>query len=165
MRMPAMTAAAALMVAACTTGTEAPPTISDITVETDLTAIQSREAVEFWQSLSSDLETALAAEFAGRIDPSGNPLVVDIDELSMQRSFGAGVTVEDANLSGRATLVTPGDGFEDDTYTITASSSDVIGNLPENTDVVTISPTSDAYYRAIVQAFARGTADAFSGGA
>lgn len=165
MRMPAMTAAAALMAAACSSNVQAPPTISDITVETDLTAIQTREAVEFWQSLSSDLETALAEEFAGRIDPAGNPLVVDIDELSIQRSFGGNVTLEDASLSGRATLVTPGDGFEDETYTITASSSDVINNLPQGTDVVTISPTSDEYYRAIVQAFARGTADSFDGGA
>jgi hypothetical protein len=41
----------------------------------------------------------------------------------------------------------------------------VVTYLPEGSDIVSVKPTSTEYYNAIVQAFARGTAQALSGAA
>ena len=41
---------------------------------------------------------------------------------------------------------------------MTATSADVVTYLPQGSNIVSIQPTSAEYYRAIVQAFARGTA-------
>lgn len=156
---------AGLLLAACASEPDR-LLVSEINVQTDLSAVQSPQAVARWQALDSDLQTALAAELAGNISPAGQVLAVDIDELSLSESYAPGVTIEDARLTGTATLLSPGDGFPDTSYNITVTSSDVVSYLPPGTDVVTISPTSQDYYEAVVRAFARGTANAFrTGGA
>jgi hypothetical protein len=48
-------------------------------------------------------------------------------------------------------------------YDVTASSQDVVNYLPPGSNVMSISPTSREYYDAILQAFARGTAQVLSG--
>ena len=77
-------------------------------------------------------------------------------------SFASGATTETARLSGRVTLLNP-DGTTAAAYDVTATSRDVVDLLPAGTNIVTVSPTSQEYYQAIVQAFARGAAVALSG--
>ena len=60
-----------------------PLTISGVTVQADLPAVGSPQAVAYWQNLSDDLETAIAAQFVGRIDPAGKQITVDVDEISL----------------------------------------------------------------------------------
>lgn len=157
-------AGAALALAACTAAEPDRPPISDITVETDLSAIQSREASTYWQSLSDDLETALATELAGQIDPAGNALVVDIDELALTETYLSNASLEDARLSGVATLVTPGDGRPDAAFNVTATANDVVPYLAQGAAADTLSSTSREYYDAVVRAFAAGTAEALNSG-
>jgi hypothetical protein len=162
MRTLGLLAGAALMLAACGGGQEnVPLTISEVTVQADLPAVGSREAVAYWQNLSNDLETAIAAQFVGRIDPTGKRIDVDVDEISLTSPFASAATAETARLSGRVTLINP-DGTDAAVYDVTATSQDVVSFLPTGTDIVTIQPTSAEYYRAIVQAFARGTAQTLS---
>lgn len=149
---------------ACASGSPDPLLVSSIAVTTDLSAVQSREAVEYWQNLSDDLETALASEFAGSINPNGHPITVDIDELSLSETFVAGATVDNAQLSGLVTLgdIEP-DARPDPSYTITATAQDATPFLQAD-NVVEINPTTPAYYDAIVKAFARGAAEALVSG-
>ena len=162
MRTLAVVAGAAIVLAACAREPE-PLLISEISVDTDLPAIQGPQAVAYWQNLSADLETALAAEFAGQTDPLGKRILVDVDELSLTTAFVPGATVEDAVLSGRVTLENT-DGTTAAAYDVTASASDATAYLPPGSNVVQISPTSDEYYQAIVLAFASGAADAIAAG-
>lgn len=149
-----LSGAAALFLAACAGSQEQPPLmISDVTVETDLAAVGSRQAVSYWQSLSADLETAIANEFLGRIDPAGPRITVDVDEISLNSPFSA-TAAETARLSGRVELISPA-GTTDAAYDVTATAQDVADFLPQG---VTVPPTSADYYAAIVQAFARGVA-------
>ena len=103
MRTLGLLAGAALVLAACAGGEPEPLTISEITVEADLPAIGSPQAVAYWQGLSADLETALAAEFAGQLDPLGKRILVDVDELTLTSGFAAGATAR-GRAAGR-----PGD--------------------------------------------------------
>lgn len=163
MRMSGLLTAAALVLAACAGGQkEKPLLISEIHVETDLTAVGSRGAVNYWKSLSADLETAIAAEFAGYIDPTGNKVLVDIDEISLRSAFETGATAETARLTGQVQLLNPA-GTQEAVYNVTASAQDIVTYLPAGSNIVAVKPTSAEYYHAIVQAFARGTAQALRG--
>jgi hypothetical protein len=162
MRGLALIAGSGLILAACASNAPEPFTISGVEVQTDLSAMQSREAVAYWQTLSADLETAIAAEFAGELDPTGKSVIVDIDELSLSETYVAGGSIEDARLSGLVS-VENADGTNAGAYNVTASSSDAVSYLPEGTTAV--SPTSAEYYQAIVRAFARGTAESVRSGA
>ena len=160
MRPLATLAGAALLLAACAGSQQPEPmTISEVTVNADLSAIGSRQAVSYWQGLSGDLETAIAAEYVGRTDPKGKHIDVDVDELSLNSPFAAGATAETAKLSGRVTLTNP-DSTTAAAYDVTASAQDVATYLPSGSNLVSIPPTSAEYYRAVVQAFAEGTATA-----
>jgi hypothetical protein len=162
MKPLAMLTGAAVLLAACAGAQqEAPLTISEVTVNADLASIGSSEAVSYWQGLSGDLETAIANEFVGRIDPTGETIVVDVDELSLNSPFVAGATAETARLSGRVELFNTA-GTSEGAYNITASAQDVADFLPTGT-LTSVPPTSTDYYRAIVQAFARGVEVTLSG--
>ncbi len=162
MRPFGLLAGASLLIAACASQPE-PLTISDVTVNTDLSAVGSRQAVNYWQGLSGDLETAIASQFAGRIDPAGDKVVVTVDNLSLNSPFTAGATAETARLSGRVEVFNPA-GTSDGAYNVVATSQDVADFLPSGTSVTSVPPTSTAYYQAIVQAFARGAATAIETG-
>lgn len=157
MKSLGLLAGAALLLAACASSEPEPLTISDVTVETDLAAVGSREAVGYWKGLSGDLETAIANQFVGRIDPAGPTIRVDIDELSLNSPFVSGATAETAVLTGRVDLVSPAETTVS-SYNVTARAQDVQDFLPSETNLTTVPATSAAYYQAIVQAFARGVA-------
>lgn len=163
MRTLGLLTAAAIALAACAGGEQNKPLmISQIQVETDLPAVGSREAVNYWKSLSADLETAIASEFAGYIDPTGNKIVVDIDEISLRSAFATGATAETARLTGQVQLLNPA-GTQEAVYNVSASAQDIATYLPAGSNIVAVKPTSAEYYRAVVQAFARGTAQALRG--
>lgn len=153
---------ASLLLAACAGSDDAPMTISEVQVQTDLSAIGSREAVTYWKTLSDDLETAIADQFVGRLDPEGNVITVDVDELSLTSPFAVGADVETARLSGRVELLNPA-GTSEGAWNVTATAQDVADFLPPGSNLVSLPPTTPEYYRAIVQAFARGAARSVEG--
>jgi hypothetical protein len=163
MRTLGLLVGAGLVLAACGGRQAEPLTISDVTVQTDLTAVASSRAVDYWQSLSGDLETAIANQFVGRIDPAGNTIVVDVDELSLTSPFASGATAETATLAGRVEMLNPA-GTSEGVWNVTATAQDVVDYFPAGTNLVSVPPTSAAYYQAIVTAFARGTALAIQTG-
>jgi hypothetical protein len=148
--------AGAALLAGCAGQQAQPLLISGVNAQTDLAAVGTREAVGQWRNLDADLETAIAAQFVGRIDPLGKQINVDVDEFSLNSFTGA--APETARLAGRVELRSP-DGTLEAAYNVTASSQDVQDFLPAGSNVVTIEPTSAEYYQAIVQAFARGAAE------
>ena len=162
MKSLGLLAGAALLLAACATSQPEPLRISNVTAETDLAAVGSREAVSYWKSLSGDLETAIANQFVGRIDPAGPSIHVDVDELSLNSPFASGATAETAVISGRVDLVSPAE-TTISSYDVTAHAQDVQDFLPAGTNIVSVPPTSAEYYQAVVQGFARGVAITLEG--
>ena len=155
-----LVSASLLLLGACA-GQPKPLTISDVNVNADLSAVGSREAVSYWQGLSADLETAIAGQFSGSLDPAGDTINVDVDEISLRSPFAAGASAETARLSGRVEVLNPA-GTSEGAYNVAATAQDVVSLLPPGT--TSISPTSGEYYHAIVQAFARGAAEAIRNG-
>lgn len=157
MKAFSLLAASALALAACAGGGEVPTrqAISQITVETDVQSIGNPGAVTYWQRLSSDLETALAAEFVNDISPDGAVLTVDVDEISLANSYTANFAGESSTLSGVVTLV-DGRGAPLGTYNVTATSSQALASAPVPSGTTTVSPGSAEFYAGLVRAFARG---------
>lgn len=157
MKTLVLLAASAIALAACAGKTPEPLTISGVSVEADLPAVGSREAISYWQNLGDDLQTAIAEQYVGRTAETGKHIDVDIDEISLNSPFMSGATAETAKLSGRVTLTNP-DTTTAAAYDVTASAQDVATYLPPGSTLVSVKPTSAEYYRAVVQAFAKGTA-------
>ena len=156
-------AGSALLLAACAGQQETttpPGTISTINVTTDLQSIGNAESVRYWQSLDQDLEAALATEFLGSIDPQGALLTVDVDEIALANAYSAGFGGEDSRLAGQVALADPVTERITQVYTVSATSREAASMLSGADGVVTVSPDSDAFYEALVQAFARGVAQA-----
>ena len=151
-----LTGAAVLALAACSSAPPEPLTIADVEVTADLPAVGSRKAVAYWKNLNTDLETAIADQFVGSLNPAGKHIKVDVDELSLASPFSQEATAETARLSGLVTLLNP-DGTRAAAYNVTASAQDVQNILPEGSK--SVPPTSGSYYQAIVEAFARGAAN------
>ena len=114
--------------------------------------------------MADRVETAIANQFVGRIDPAGPEIRVDIDEISLSSPFMSGATAETARLSGRVELISPAETVES-AYDVTVSAQDVVDFLPVGSNIVAVPPTSAEYYQAIVQAFARGVALTLQGDA
>ncbi len=163
MKPLALLAGAALVLGACAASEPQPVTVAAINVEADLTSIGNRDAVAYWQNLDSDLETAIAAEFVGRIDPAGVTVNVDVDELSLANALNAGLADEDARLSGQVEVVNA-DGTRAGTYNVSATTREAALHLPPGANVTTVPASSAEFYQAVVTAFARGTADVVTGG-
>jgi hypothetical protein len=153
----------ALLLAACAGQPEeamAPTAVSAISVSTDLQSIGNAESVRYWQTLNSDLEAALVTQFVDRIDPSGAVISVDVDEIALANAYSSRFQDEDSRLAGRVVLSDPFTGEVTQTYDVTASTREAASLLSGTAGVVTISPDSDEFYAALVQAFARGVEQA-----
>ena len=90
MRPLGLLTGAALLLAACSGKGSEPLLISEINVDTDLSAVGTSDAVDYWKGLNSDLETAIAGQFVGRTDPLGKRISVDVDEISLNSAFAPG---------------------------------------------------------------------------
>jgi hypothetical protein len=158
MKPLALLAGAALVLGACAAQPPDPMRIAEINVNADLTAVSSRNAAAYWRGLDTDLETAIATEFVGRLDAPGRTINVDVDELSLANALTTGLGPDDARLAGRVEVLNP-DGTQAGVFDVTASTREAAIFLPPGTNVTTIPPSSTEFYLAVVQAFARGTAD------
>ncbi len=141
--------------------------VSDIRVNADLTAVTSPEAAAYWGNVEADVASALAAEFSGLTSEEGWIVAVDLDEIALASFFAPDASLDDARMSGEVGLFPP-DAEEGDEaarlFNVSATANQAATYLPEGTDVVVLSPTSEEFYAAAVQAFARGVADTVRAG-
>lgn len=165
MKLYATLAAASLALAACVPAPQPQTfTVSDVRVETDLTAVSSRDAAAYWGNLSNDLSSAIAGEFVGQTAPDGWVVVVDVDEIALANVFQSRAGADDARLTGDVALVDPVSGDVGRVYTVSASANEAAAFLPPDRPAVALSPTSAEFYGAVVRAFARGVADQLRAG-
>lgn len=160
MKAFALLTASALALAACSSEPAAPTrqAISEISVNTDLTSVGNPSAVEYWDNLSADLETALANQFVNDISSDGARIEVDVDELSLAESYSEGFG-QNSTLSGRVTVTDMRDAPLG-TYNVSASMAQAQAVEPG------AQPSTDsaAFYQALVQAFAQGVDQTINSG-
>lgn len=131
--------------------------VEKIDVEADLTAIENRAAASVWTGLEGDLETALAERLANQIADDGATIEVEIDALELANSFEQQIGIADSEISGDVKIKVPGLA-NNERYTLTVSSEQAQGFYPDGTVVADLTLGSEAYYQAIVAAFAENIA-------
>lgn len=146
-----MTTTAALTLMASTA--LASTSVKKIDVDVDLDAIENAKAVEVWQDVSTDLETAIAKRLVSQLDDDGARIIIDIDEVSLANNFEQAYGFEDAVLQGDVSLRIPGL-FNNENYTLTVSSDEIRTYLPETGGTEVPRVDSEVFYQAMIEGFA-----------
>lgn len=168
MKLYGIVAVAALTLAGCAREEPAPTptlTVSDVRVSADLTAVSTQQAATVWGGLERDLSSAIASEFVGQTSPEGWLISVDVDEIALSGLLASQLGADDARLSGAVTLIDPATGEASRTYNVSATANQAAALLPAGTDAVAVSPSSAAFYDAVLRAFASGVAQTVRAGA
>lgn len=131
--------------------------VSEISVEADLTAIENVTAAEVWTNLPTDLEQALAVKLADHIGEDGAEIMIDIDMLELANAFEAATDLADSTLSGEVIIERPG-GQYDEQYDLTVNAEQAQVFLPADANVTLLSPGSQEFYTAMIDAFAENVA-------
>ncbi|MDK3074974.1 hypothetical protein QO034_17935 [Sedimentitalea sp. JM2-8] len=145
-----------VLAAGIATAVVAETEVSKIDVEADLSAIETYEAAGAWKSLEVDLETAIAERLVTRIadeDADAAEIEVDIDEVALANNFEAALGIGSWSIVGDVDIDMP-DPSKDENYTLTVTTDQLDAYYPEGTNTSTLTVESDAFYTAVISAFA-----------
>ena len=130
--------------------------IKDVSVETDITAIENTKAASYWANVSADIENAIAARLVDRTAEEGSEIKIDINELSLANSFQSALGLEDAVLVGQVNVINETDNAKYDAYELTISAKAAQAYGPEGLVLEGAFTDTPEYYAALVNAFADG---------
>lgn len=130
--------------------------IKDVSVETDITAIDNAKAASYWANVSADIENAIAARLVDRTAEEGSEIKIDINELSLANSFQSALGLEDAVLVGQVNVINEMDNAKYDAYELTISAKAAQAYGPEGLVLEGAFTDTPEYYAALVNAFADG---------
>ncbi len=128
--------------------------IKEITVDMDITAITNPAAAKRLGTLATDLQGAIAARLVDRIGEEGRKLSVDISEAEVSNAFTEAAGLADTKLVGVVHVTDENDNTHFNTYTLTVTIEQARPFFPADLDQSTLTASSDAYYKALIMAFA-----------
>ncbi|WP_126978190.1 hypothetical protein [Frigidibacter oleivorans] len=149
-------ALSAALAAALALGAAAPALaqteVREVAVEVDLSAIQNARAATVWANVGPDLQAALLARVADRVDNDGVRISIDINEIELSNSYEQALNIADSRLSGRVNISSNTDNTKFDTYDLSVAFDTAY--LPAGADMTAIGIDSPAYYQAMIALFA-----------
>jgi hypothetical protein len=128
--------------------------IKEITVEMDMTAIVNPAAAERLGTLATDLQGAIASRLTDRIAKEGKKLTVDISEAELSNSFTDAAGLAETKLVGLVHVTDENNSTNFNSYTLTVTLDQARSFFPPDMDEATMTASSDAYYDAVIKAFA-----------
>lgn len=131
--------------------------IKEIDARVDLAAIENQGAAERFANIEGDLESALAVRLVERIAEAGVRVIIDVSEVELSNAFLESVALADTRLVGDVRILDGDD--EVDAYKVTVNIDQARVFFPADLDVVTLTPSSDTYYDAMIAAFATTVAE------
>ncbi|WP_145105100.1 hypothetical protein [Cereibacter sediminicola] len=135
------------------------PTIKSIDVETSLSDLSNAEAAAYWNSLDTDLETAIAALLVGRLADEGMDIKIDMNEVALANFFEAAVGAAESTMSGTVNVIDLNNNTNFKTFDLTVTMAQAAPMLPPGADITIIAPTSDEVYSAMVATYAAAVVD------
>lgn len=139
----------AIALTALGTAAFAGPYVRDIHVEADLGALENVKAAEVWTNIETDLEKALATRLVDQIDDDGARIEVEMDTVALANSIEQRAGLEQSELTGRVHIKVPGLA-NNKKYDLRITAEEAA--RPAGTATMPI--TSDAFYTAMIEAFA-----------
>jgi hypothetical protein len=132
--------------------------VQEIDAQVDLTALENTDAAARYANIEGDLESALAARLVDHIADEGLRIVIDISEVELSSSFQESMNIGDTHLVGNVTVINDEEPSEVDVYVMTVNIDQAKVFFPADLDVVTLTASSDTFYKAMIDAFAEGVA-------
>ncbi|WP_132546540.1 hypothetical protein [Rhodovulum euryhalinum] len=128
--------------------------VKEIDVQIDLAALTNATAAKHFATIEADLENALTARIVDRVAPDGIKITVDLSEFELSNSYKEAMNSADTRLVGDVSFSDANDNSNFDHWQQTVDVNSSAGFLPEGTDLSTLSPDSDVYYKAMISSFA-----------
>ncbi len=133
--------------------------VSNIAVTIDLPAVTNKAAAVRFTHIADDLKNAVTALLVNRISPEGETIGIDLSEVELSNSYTETIGTADTRLVGIVSITDPKDNSNYRNYTLTVDVNQARTFLPATVDMTTLTASSDAYYNALIQAFAQAVID------
>ena len=128
--------------------------VSKIEITIDLPAVTNKAAALRYTNISGDLKDAIAALLVNRISDVGMELFIDLNEVELSNSYSEIVGSADTRLVGDVTVSDAANNANSKGFTLTIDVNQARTLFAPDLDVTTITAGSDAYYQAMIAAFA-----------
>ncbi len=128
--------------------------VREIVVEIDLDEVTNPAAAARYATITADLQSALATRLEGRMAPEGMRMTIDISELELSNSFQETLGLADTKLVADVHLTDVAGTTSLTSYQLTVNIEQAKTFFPPEVDLATMTASSDAYYIAMVEAFA-----------
>jgi len=133
--------------------------VSTVDVTFDLPAVTNKAAALRFTHISDDLKNAISALIVDRLAEDGSKIGIDISEVELSNSFTEAVGAADTKLEGIVSITDATDNSNFSSYTLIVSIEQAKTFLPTTVDMTTLTASGDAYYTALIQAFAKAVVD------
>ncbi|MCW1917510.1 hypothetical protein NX862_01960 [Rhodobacter sp. KR11] len=133
--------------------------IAGIDVTFDPSAVTNAAAAKRFTHIADDLKNAIAGLVADRLGDEGARIGIDISEVELSNSFTEATGAADTRLEGIVAITDAQDNSNFAAYVLTVNIDQARGFLPETVDMTTLTASGDAYYQAMIMAFARSVVD------
>ena len=150
-----MSAAFASIIASAFGGAlHAQAVVSEVDVIVELEDAANANALEYWPSIETDLESLLEEKLAGQMANEGHDVTVRLAEVSLDGSPLLGTDGEFNTLKGWIYIREPGD--PDPVESVGISLNAEVGEGDEDA-LINLNPSIDDMYRALLDRFAERT--------
>lgn len=151
------TAFASMLLAAPAFAEEAK--VSTVEVNIDMAAITNPAAGLRYTHIADDLTNAITALLVGRIDKEGEKIKIDLNEAQLSNSYTEATGAADTRLEGTVNVANANDSANLETYGLKVDVNQAKTYFPADVDMTTLKASSDVYYKAMIQAFAKAVVD------
>ena len=128
--------------------------VQSIEVSIDLPAVTNAAAALRYSNIAGDLKDAISALLVDRIAEAGMVLQIDISEVELSNSYTEVIGAADTHLVGAVNVSDALNNANAKGFTLTVDVNQARTMFAPDLDVTTISAGSDAYYQAMIAAFA-----------
>jgi phenylpyruvate tautomerase PptA (4-oxalocrotonate tautomerase family) len=135
------------------------PKISTVEVHMDMAAITNPAAGLRYTHITDDLTNAITAMLADRIDKDGEKVKIHLNEAELSNSFTEATGKADTRLEGSVSIADNKDSVNLQTYVLKVDVNEAKTCFPADVDMATLKASSDVYYKALIQAFAKAVVD------
>lgn len=135
------------------------PKVSTVEVHMNMEAITNPAAGLRYTHITDDLTNAITALLADRIDKDGEKVKIHLNEATLSNSYTEATGAADTRMEGSVSIADNKDAINLQTYVLTVDVNQAKTYFPADVDLTTLKASSDVYYKAMIQAFAKAVVD------
>ena len=155
-RFVKITAASVLAIAASGAAYAEQLKVNQIVVKSELSDVTESNALEYYPTLNDDLKNAIAEQISGQIGDSIYDVEVNLKEISLDGAFALPESGEFNKIEAFVNVVAKDETIPAEKFRVTLEARSGVEATP---GVFVMQPGTDDFYSALIDAFAKETAD------